>query len=99
MAQHPAMSACTGEAGQPGTDQRQADLQRFRCAVDYYAEHRAELLARYPEMWVAIFDRHLVGVAANPRALVATLKERRIPAGQVLVKHLTRENVPLVLPA
>jgi hypothetical protein len=50
-------------------------------------------------MWVAIFDRQLVGVAADPRALVAALKERQIPAGQALVKHLKRENALLVLPA
>ena len=93
------MTTGTGEAGRPGTDQRQADLRRFRHDVDYYAEHRDELLARYPEMWVAIFDRHLVGVAADLRALVAARKERRIPAGQALVKHLTRENAFLVLPA
>ncbi len=93
------MTTGTGEAGQRGTDQRQADLRRFSGDVDYYAEHRDELLARYPEMWVAIFDRQLVGVAADPRALVAALKERRIPAGQALVKHLARENPPLVLPA
>jgi hypothetical protein len=99
MAQHPATTAGTGEAGQRGTGQRQADLRRFRRDVDYYAAHRDELLARYPEMWVAIFDRQLVGVASDPRALVATLTERRIPAGQALVKHLTRENAPLVLPA
>jgi hypothetical protein len=67
--------------------------------VDYYAEHRDELLARNPEMWVAIFDLQLVGVAEDPRALVDALKERRIPAGQALVKHLTRENALLVLPA
>ncbi len=99
MAQHPATTTGTREAGQRGTDQRQADLRRFRGDVDYYAEHRDDLLARYPEMWVAIFERQLVGVASDPRALVATLKERGIPAGQALVKHLSRENIPLILPA
>ena len=67
--------------------------------MDYYAEHRDELLARYPEMWVANLDRQLVGVAEDPHGLVAALEERRIPAGQALVKHLTRENAHLVLPA
>ncbi len=99
MAQHPAMTTGTGEAGQPGTDQRQVDLRRFRRDVDHYAEHRDELLARYPEMWVAIFERQLVGVASDPRALVATLKERGTPAGQALVKHLSRQNIRLILPA
>ena len=85
MAEHPAMTTRTGKATQRGMDQRQADLRRFRRDVAYYAEHRDELLARYPEMWVAIFDRELVGVAADPRALVAALKERRILAGQALI--------------
>ena len=99
MAQHPALTPRTGEAARRGMDQRQADLRRFRRDVDYYAEHRDELLARHPEMWVAIFDRELVGVAGDPRALVAALKERRIPAGQALVKHLTHKHDLLVLPA
>ena len=80
MVQHPAIPVRTGEAAPRGMDQRQADLRRFRRDVDYYAEHREALLARHSELWVAIFDRELVGVAADPRALVAALKKRRLPA-------------------
>ena len=97
MAKNRATAARPTAAARGGADGSRAQLQRFRRDVAYYVEHRERLLARHPEQWVAIFDQQLVGVAADPRALVAALKQRQIPAGQALIKHLTRTHPVLVL--
>jgi len=97
MHKNPATAARPTAAARRGADGRRAQLQRFRRDVAYYAEHRERLLARHPEQWVAIFEQQLVGVAADPPALFAALQQRQIPAGQALIKHLTRKHPVLIL--
>ena len=96
---HPPAATDANMAAQRDPHEQGAELRRFSCDVAYYADHREELLAQHPEQWVAIFDQQLVGVAPDPRGLLAALRERRVPAGRALIKHLTRENDVLIFPA
>jgi hypothetical protein len=57
----------------------------------YFEAHREELLEQYPEHWVVIHQRRLVGAASNLDQLTALLdhlQETGISISEVLVEYL-----------
>jgi hypothetical protein len=57
----------------------------------YFEAHREELLEQYPEHWVVIYQRHLVGAASNLDQLTALLdhlQDTGISISEVLVEYL-----------
>jgi hypothetical protein len=76
----------------------QAELQRFHRDVEYYQAHQAELLAKYPEHWVAIYNERVVGADPDFDRLLQTLEEREVPAGEAFVEWVTEKDDILILP-
>jgi hypothetical protein len=74
------------------TSSEQADLARFHRDVAYFEAHHDELMARYPEKWIAIYDEAMVDAAPDIESLLDTLRQRGVPPEQALVKHLTRDE-------
>ncbi len=74
-------------------------LQRFQRDIDYYEAHRAELLDRYPEQWVVIFNEQVVDTAPTVEQVLSGLRAMGVPQGQGLVEHLTRRDELLILSA
>jgi hypothetical protein len=57
----------------------------------YFEAHREELLEQYPEHWVVIHQRQLVGVASNLDQLTTLLdhlQDTGISISEVLVEYL-----------
>jgi hypothetical protein len=57
----------------------------------YFEAHREELLEQYPEHWVVIYQRQLVGVASNLDQLTALLdhlQDTGISISEILVEYL-----------
>ena len=52
-------------------------LQRFQRDIDYYEAHRGELLDRYPEQWVVIFNEQVVDTAPTVEQAVERLAEQK----------------------
>ncbi len=78
----------------------EAELARYRADVLYLEKHRQELLAQYPEHWVAIYHQQLVGAAKDPRCLLNQLKRKGIPPSQVHRERLsTKDDLLIVLAA
>ncbi len=65
--------------------------------VDYYEAHYQDLLAQYPDQWIAIMDQEVVGAADDAFKLVAELKARGIPANEVLRRHMGTGSELLIL--
>ncbi len=72
-------------------------LQRFQRDIDYYEAHREELLDRYPEQWVAVFNEQVVSTAPTVEQVLRGLSAKGVPPGQGLVEHLTRHDELLIL--
>ena len=72
-------------------NQVQAELQRFKKDTAYYEAHHEELLKKYPEQWVAIFDQQVVGVCLDYEQLLTQLEEKGVPIERTLFKHLTQK--------
>jgi hypothetical protein len=81
------------------TSSKQAELARFQRDIAYFEAHREDLMARYPEEWIAIYNEAVVGAAAELESLLFTLREHRVPPEAALVKHLSRNEDVLILPA
>ena len=67
--------------------------------AEYYEAHYEELVEQHPEQWVAILDQKVIGISSDPRELLQSLKDQGMSLKRVLVKHVTREQEPWILPA
>ena len=72
-------------------------LQRFQRDIDYYEAHRAELLDRYPEQWVVIFNEQVAGTDHDVERLLAQLEEQGTPLESALIKRLTTKEELFIL--
>lgn len=75
----------------------QEELDRFTADARFFDEQRDALLERFPEQFVAIYNREVVGAASEMTQLVAELKRRGIPPGEVYHEYLSRKPVTLML--
>lgn len=57
------------------------ELRRFTTDMNYYCDHREELLRRYPNKWIGIYDQEVVGVADDARELLNRVREWRRSCG------------------
>ena len=71
--------------------------ERHSRDVDYYETHYQELLALYPDQWIAILDQKVVAVSNDAFELSAQLKKRGVPPNRVLRRHMTQESELLIL--
>ena len=78
-------------------DEFRKEFQRFQGDIDYFEAHQQELLERYPEEWVAIFDGRVVGNSHDVRQLLQCLEERGVPIEKAVLRHLTVKEDVLIL--
>ena len=79
-------------------ENQQKSLARFQQDVDYYESCHEELLQQYPEQWVAILNRTVVGNDTNLDRLLSRLDAEGIPIEKALIEHVTAEEDVLILP-
>lgn len=73
-------------------NQVQAELERFKKDTAYYEAHHEELLGKYPEQWVAIYNQQVVGASSDYEQLLADVEENGVPIERTLFKHLTQKE-------
>ena len=75
------------------------ELERYTGDMVYFDEHRQELLEQYPERWVAVYDKRVVGAAKSLKRLISKLKKEGIPPGQVYREYVTKDDILLIVAA
>jgi len=75
----------------------QEELERHRRDAEYFQAHRQELLERYPERWVAVYNQEVVAAAKDQKRLLRQLERRGVPSGRVFRDNLTDKL--LIVPA
>ena len=80
-------------------EQQPEPLRRFRRDAEYFRDHYAELLARHPDEWVAIFDQTVVAASPDFEALLAELRRKGVAPEHSYVKHLTTTDEILIVAA
>jgi hypothetical protein len=76
-----------------------ADMERYRADALYFDEHHAELLALYPDQWVAVYFREVIGAARDIKHLVTQLERKGIRPGRTYREYVTDQVEDLFLPA
>lgn len=73
-------------------------VERFRKDALYVNEHWEELMARYPDCWVALYELKVVADAKTPVQLRTKLLKKGIEPGTTYWHHLaTEEDLLIVL--
>ena len=72
------------------------ELQRFGADIEYLQEHREELLGRYPERWVAVYNLQVVAAARDIKTLIRKLDRKGVPPEHTYCEYLT-DNEPLLI--
>ncbi len=75
----------------------QQELKRYHNDALYFEENRQELIKQYPERWIAVYNKQVVGTAKDPKRLLAQLKRKGIPPSEVFRGHLTTKEDLLIL--
>ncbi len=79
--------------------QVQDELERYRADALHFEAHRQELLEEYPERWIAVYGRQVVGTARRLPRLLEKLDRKGLPRGRVFVEHLYSKEDLLILPS
>lgn len=75
------------------------ELARFRSDAEYVESHRDELLERYPDRWVAVYDGQVVADDPELDLLLQTVRDRGLPPSHVYRTHLSTREELLILAA
>lgn len=72
-------------------------LDQFTEDTRFLESIRPELQSKYPDCWVAVYRKELVGTAPALRDIMKQLAERGVPASHAVVDFLSKEPVALIL--
>jgi hypothetical protein len=75
----------------------QQELEQYQRDAHYFDEHLGELLAQYPERWVAIYNQQVVGVAKDAKRLKRQLERKGIKPSRVYREYLTQKEELFIL--
>ena len=62
---------------------KQADLARFTADAKWFDSHYDELLAKYPDQWVGIYHKEVVGASTDGKALIVKLSNDGMLVGRI----------------
>ena len=65
---------------------------------DFLETHYDELLEKYPEQWVAVVDKSVVGADSDLDRLLTRLKPLGLPKNRIVTEKLTSKEEVWILP-
>jgi len=75
----------------------QEELVRFHRNVEFGQAHYDELLERYPEQWVAMYDEAVVGTGPDKQQLINELRQHGVPPEQTYFNFFTHDDTILIV--
>ena len=74
-----------------------AGLQKFRNDTRVLSSKRANLIAKYPKRWVAIYDGKVQANARNLSQLLAIVDNLNLPREGIVVRYIDRNLRRMIL--
>lgn len=71
--------------------------RRMHADVEFLTQSRDELRAKYPNHWVAVYDRKVVAVESDLTQLTKTLEDQQMREAQVIIDFLPKDNFIIVV--
>ena len=94
----PALVCANGDARKPirvPTDDRKVEMRHFDEDVQFANENAREIRRLYPDHWVAVYDKQVVGADEDLDRLLDDLMALGYPPGKSLIRRM--ETNPMVL--
>jgi len=73
------------------------DFARHERDVEFFEYHHKELLEKYPDKWVAVYDVEVIDTDKDFFALLDHLKEKGIPTNKTVIHFMDTDPKPLIL--
>ena len=67
--------------------------QLYRQNVLYIDNNRSQLLKKYNENWIAVYDEKVIAFGAEYREVVNHINEQHIPIEEVVIKFLSNRKL------
>ena len=89
----PAVKIVRRDPNDPESIRIKAELKRFGEDHKYFSDRYREMLERYPEHWIAVYNKEVVGADTDFKRLLEDLKARGYPLAKLAVNKATAEKV------
>ena len=73
------------------------ELRSFEKSAEVFSSERQQLIDKYENKWVGVFDGEIVGSADTSKRLLAILTKKGIPPAQTMIRRTDREEKILIL--
>jgi len=80
-----------------GEEKLMEGFARHRRDVEFFEYHHKELLEKYPDKWVAVYDVKVVDTDKDFLVLLARLKEKGIPTNKPIIHFMDTDPKPWIL--
>ena len=67
------------------SEDKRASLEQFSADARWFDTHRKDLVAEYPDQWIGVFQRKVVGASDDIEDLVIRLQAKDLPVGSIYV--------------
>ena len=74
------------------------ELRLFREDWEFIDAHHYDLLENYPEQWVAVVDKKVVGADPDLDRLLTRLEPMGLPKNRIVSEKVTAEEEVWILP-
>ena len=72
-------------------------LHQFKEDTIFLESIRPELLYQYPDCWIAIYQKEVVGVASKLKDIIKQLNQKDVPRGYAVIEFLNIKQIPMIL--
>lgn len=79
------------------TEEDLKELEHYKEDVLFYEKKEEELKKKYPDQWVAIFDKEVVGIDKNLDSLIKSLEAKDISARRTFIEFLSTKEKIMIL--
>ncbi len=76
-----------------GRDKFEEQYQQYSGSVHFIDKDRKELLSKYADNWVAVYNSKVIAYGKKYQDVVEKIKEKKLPIGEVAVKFLSNRRV------
>ena len=89
----------TEQGAQEPLDLKQMSLEmaQFKRDNRYLRSIMERMREEHPDCWVAVYGEEVVGVGADLKGMISTLRAQGIPTAHIALKYVSKEPQRLIL--
>lgn len=80
-----------------GPEKILAEMNQFKKDIEFLESRSKDLIKKYPDHWVAVYEEKLVGSNKDFSALFSELKKNEIPTNKTVIRFLSTKPIKIIL--